>query len=149
MLPSLTAAFLFGLLCGSELPFFPLSLIGLLVGVAVGFSALERAGYLDTQSALLLYVSVLSGVVYWTVTAPPPQDRASLPALHDTAQATFTVRVVAPVQHSLRRQTLLVQTEDSASKSSTYALCGVIRVSRFTMATVSDFTDAFTVRTGR
>jgi len=117
MLPSLTVAFLLGLLCGSELSFFPLSLIGLLVGVAIGFSALERAGYVDTQSTLLLYCSVLSGVVYWTVTAPPPQDRASLPALHDTAQAMLTARVVAPVQHSLGRQTLLVQTEDSASKS--------------------------------
>jgi hypothetical protein len=40
MLPALTAAFFFGLLCGAQLPFFPLSIIALLVGIAVGFGIL-------------------------------------------------------------------------------------------------------------
>ena len=38
MLPSLTAAFVLGLLCGSQISFFPLSVIILLAGIAVGFN---------------------------------------------------------------------------------------------------------------
>ncbi len=117
MLPTLTVAFLLGLLCGSHLSLFPLSVIGLLVGVAVGFGILKRGGYLNTRSALFFYFSLLFGVVYWTAIVPPPQDHASVPVLHDAVQATFTGRVVAPVQHSVGRQTILVQTEDSVSKS--------------------------------
>jgi len=85
MLPSLTAAFFLGLLCGAELSFFPLSVIVLLAGIAVGFSLLERVGHIDSSSVLLLYVSLLSGVVYWSLTTPT----ASLPRCHHLFMRLF------------------------------------------------------------
>ena len=64
MLPSLAASFFLGLLCGPQISFFPISVIVLLAGIAVGFSILERADYLHSPSAVLLYAALLSGVVY-------------------------------------------------------------------------------------
>jgi len=49
MFPSLTVAFLFGLLVGSQLPLFPISSIALLAATAFGFTLLEREGHLDTM----------------------------------------------------------------------------------------------------
>lgn len=116
MLPSLTAMFLLGLLCGAQFSFFPLSIIILLAGIAVGFSLLERVGSIDPRSALLLYSSVLSGVVYWHLTTPAPESsRMSLPL--ETVQASVVGRVMAPVQHGMGRQTILVQTSGSNSES--------------------------------
>jgi len=57
MLPSLAAVFVLGLLCGAQMSIFPLSVIVLLAGIAVGFSLLERVGYIDSPSALFLYSS--------------------------------------------------------------------------------------------
>jgi competence protein ComEC len=113
MLPALTAAFFFGLLCGAQLPFFPLSIIALLVGIAVGFGILERAGSIGSLSALLLYAGLLSGVVYWSLTVPMSRSPHMSPPLHETVQASVVGRVVAPVQHSVGRQTILVQTDES------------------------------------
>ncbi len=75
MLPSLAAVFVLGLLCGAQLSFFPLSVIVLLAGVAVGFSLLERAGHIDSRSALLLYSTLLLGVVYWSLATPTSEPR--------------------------------------------------------------------------
>ena len=61
MLPPLAAVFFLGLLCGAQFSFYPLSVIVLLAGIAVGFSLLERVGHIDSRSALLLYSSLLSG----------------------------------------------------------------------------------------
>ncbi|MDI3462371.1 MAG: DNA internalization-related competence protein ComEC/Rec2 [Nitrospira sp.] len=116
MLPALTAAFFFGLLCGAQLSFFPLSIIALLVGIAVGFGILERAGSIDSPSALLLYAGLLSGVVYWSLTVPMSGSPQMSPPLHETIQSSVVGRVVAPVQHSVGRQTILVQTDESDSE---------------------------------
>jgi competence protein ComEC len=117
MLPFLTAAFFFGLLCGSQLSFFPISIISLLVGVAVGSSILERIGSLESRVALLLYASLLSGVMYWSVISQPPQHHQPSTMGHATVHAPFTGRIIAPVQHSRERQTILVDTEETNSKS--------------------------------
>ena len=39
------------------------------------------------------------------------------PPLHETVQASIVGRVIAPVQHSVGRQTILVQTDESDSAS--------------------------------
>jgi competence protein ComEC len=111
MLPSLTAAFLLGLLGGSQLPFFPLFLFALFIGAALGFSIVERAGYFDTRCTLLLYISLLSGVVYWSVTTPPPYPHPPSSDFHNGLNATITGRVVTPVQYGVGRQTILIETD--------------------------------------
>ena len=88
MLPSLAAAFSLGLLCGAQISFFPLSVIVLLAGIAVGSSMLERAGYIDSPSALLLYFSLCSGVVYWSLTTPTSESPQLSPPLHETVLAS-------------------------------------------------------------
>lgn len=112
MLPSLAVAFLLGLLVGSQLPFFPLSLFVLLIGLAVGFSMCERAGYLDSSRALRLYASLLSGMVYWSLVTPAPTPHPSALDLHGSQKATISGRVVRPVQDGQGRQTLLVETDN-------------------------------------
>lgn len=111
MLPSLAAVFVLGLLCGAQISAFPLSVIVLLAGIAVGFSLLERVGYIDSPSALFLYSSLLLGVVYWSFATPTSEPRPISPPLHETGHASVTGRVIAPVQHSVGRQTILVQTD--------------------------------------
>ncbi|MBS0150511.1 MAG: hypothetical protein JSR31_06180 [Nitrospira sp.] len=44
MLPSLTVAFLIGLVCGAQAPFFPLSILTALVAAAVALTLVERTG---------------------------------------------------------------------------------------------------------
>ncbi len=117
MLPSLTAAFFVGLLCGAQISFFPLSIMALLAGIAVGFSILERTGSLDSPSALLLYASLLAGVVYWCLTIPASELPKIFPPLDETVQTSVVGRVTAPVQHSVGRQTMVVQTDESNSES--------------------------------
>lgn len=116
MLPSLTAAFLLGLVCGSQLPFFPVVLFSLLVGVAVGLSLLERAG-LDSRQALFLYASLLSGVLYWSAATPPPPFHPPPPNRRDILQTEMSGRVVAPVQHGPGRQTLLIEADEVVPES--------------------------------
>lgn len=118
MLPSLTVAFLLGLLVGSQLPFFPLSLFALLIGIAVGFSILERAGHLDTHQTLLLYASLLSGVAYWSLLTPPPTLHPHSLDLHDGRRTSISGRVVLPVQYGVGRQTVLVETDNQPLASS-------------------------------
>jgi competence protein ComEC len=117
MLPSLAAVFVLGLLCGAQLSFFPLSVIVLLAGIAVGFSLLERAGHIDSRSALLLYSSLLLGVVYWSLATPTSEPRPTSLPLHETIHASVNGRVIAPVQHSVGRQTILVLTDESNSQA--------------------------------
>lgn len=112
MLPTLAVAFLLGLLVGSQLPFFPLSLFILLIGVAFGFSILERAGYLDTHRTLLLYVSLLSGVVYWSLFTPPPTPHPPSTDLPNGRMTSISGRVVMPVQYGVGRQTIVVKADN-------------------------------------
>lgn len=94
MLPSLTVAFLFGLLVGSRLPLFPISSIALLAAIAFGFALLERGGQLDTHRTLPLYVSLLSGVVYWSLLIPPPTLHPTSWDLQESRRDSISGRVV-------------------------------------------------------
>ncbi len=113
MLPSLTVAFLFGLLCGSQIPFFPIALSSLLGIIAIGLSLLERLGLLEARHTLLLYVFLLSGVLYWSVATPPPSLHQPLPNRRDILQTEMTGRIVAPVQHGPGRQTVFIEADEA------------------------------------
>lgn len=122
MLPSLTAAFLLGLFCGSQVPFFPIVLSCVLAALAVGISWFERSGSLDPRRAVWLYGALLAGLCYWTLAAPPVHaDRTSIDP-RKNPPIDIDGRVVAPVQHGPGRQTALITFHDAA---------GVTRVLRF------------------
>jgi competence protein ComEC len=119
MLPSLTAAFLLGLLGGSQIPFFPVSVFILSAAAAVGLSLLERTGRLESRYSLFIYGSSLAGVLYWTLVVPPhtpepfPKNRRDIPVTE------MSGRIVAPVQHGPGRQTIIVEAE-AANQESRY-----------------------------
>ncbi|MBL8038824.1 MAG: DNA internalization-related competence protein ComEC/Rec2 [Nitrospira sp.] len=115
MLPLLAVSFLIGLVCGAQVSFFPLSVLTALLAMAVALSLVERAGHLTTSSALVLYVTVLSGVIYWALTAAPP-FRDPSPAVHSVEEPILTGRVVVPVQHGAGRQTIILQTDDETTR---------------------------------
>ncbi len=112
MLRSVSVAFLVGLVCGAEVSSFPLSIFFLLIAIAVGLTLFERSGHLDTRSAIVLYVSVLAGVLYWSGNTLLTQSHHPSSVLDTNSQATFVGRVVAPVQHGVERQTIIFQTEE-------------------------------------
>jgi competence protein ComEC len=112
MLPSLTVAFLLGLLLGSLIPVVPFAIIGLLASVAIGSSLLERAGRVESRQTLRLYLSLLAGVLYWTLAAWSSSSVHSAPNHPWAFQAEITGRIVAPVQHGPERQTVLLATDD-------------------------------------
>lgn len=117
MLPSLTAAFLLGLFCGSQIPFFPVVLCGLLASLAIGLTLLEQAGFIESRQALFLYGALLMGVLYWSAAAPLVHpDRVSLDH-RDMPRIDVVGRIVAPVQHGPGRQTALVQYDETGVES--------------------------------
>lgn len=116
MLPSLTAAFLLGLVSGSLIPVVPFTVVGLLAGVAFGSSLLERTKRLESQRALLLYLSLLAGVLYWTLADRPSPSIPSSPHQPWTFQAEMAGRILAPVQHGPERQAVLLASDDPLSE---------------------------------
>ena len=122
MLPSLTAAFLVGLFCGSQVPFFPIVLFGMLAGLAVGVVWFEQAGYLDPRRAVWLYGALLAGVLYWTLAAPSVHSNRTDIDPRTNLPVDIVGRVVAPVQHGPGRQTALVTYHDAG---------GTTRILRF------------------
>lgn len=117
MLPSLTAMFVLGLLCGAQLQYFPISIILLLAGIAVGLSIFERGGHVGSPRALLLYFSLLVGVVYWSFSTPMFEPHSMPPTPHETVHTSISGWIIAPVQHSLGRQTILVQPDEPDSQT--------------------------------
>ncbi|HEV8619385.1 MAG TPA: DNA internalization-related competence protein ComEC/Rec2, partial [Nitrospiraceae bacterium] len=111
MLPSLTVAFIAGLLVGSQIPYFPLSISFLLLLTALGTFVLERLNRFSVRQASWLYGALLVGVVHWAVAvnlaAHDPMDEHS----SDTA-IEVTGRIVAPVQQAPDRLVMIIRSDD-------------------------------------
>ncbi len=111
MLPSLTVAFIAGLLVGSQIPYFPLSSSFLLLLVALGAVVLERLNRFSVHQATWLYSALLLGVVYWAVCVNLPAH--VLMAEHSSnAVVEVTGRIVAPVQQAPDRMVMIVRSDD-------------------------------------
>jgi len=117
MLPALAAAFLLGLLCGSQIPFVPMAVLTLLAALAVGSSLLERTRLIESRQVLSLYLFLLTGVLYWHVTTPLPSHRYPLSPSPDVLQAEVAGRVSSPVQHGPGRQTVMIESDDDAAEA--------------------------------
>lgn len=117
MLPSLAAAFLLGLLCGAYIPYFPLTITGSILAVAVGMSVLERQTLVDPQRTLPVCACFLFGVLYWSLVVLSPAVLRSAPESRDKLEGTFMGRVVAPVQQGIGRQTLVLEVDEGPLSS--------------------------------
>ena len=116
MLPSLTVAFIAGLLVGSQIPYFPLSASFLLLLTALGAFVLERLNRFSVRQATWLYGALLVGVVYWAVAVnlvahDPMVDHSS------DAMIEVTGRIVAPVQQTPDRLVMIIRSDDPVTAS--------------------------------
>ena len=116
MLPSLTVAFITGLLVGSQIPYFPLSASFLLLLIALGTFIIEPLNRLSIRKATWLYAALLVGVVYWSVavnlTAHDPMVERSSDAVIEV-----TGRIVAPVQQAPDRLIMIIRSDDPLDES--------------------------------
>ena len=108
MLPFLTLAFICGLALGSFVPYYPLSVFLLLCVFAAGLSLSEDKARIAAITATALFGCLLCGILYWFYAVEGP----SKAAVHELEPETFhscTGRVIAPVQYSPGRMTVVVQ----------------------------------------
>ena len=69
MLPVFTITFIIGLLLGSYLPYFPFSVVCLLIGSVGLLTVLEIRGLLAPGRSQVLFACVAGGCLYWTLYA--------------------------------------------------------------------------------
>jgi competence protein ComEC len=116
MLPSLTVAFIAGLLVGSQISYFPISLSFLLLFVALGTFVLEQLNQLSVRQATWLYGALMLGVVYWSV-AVNLTNPLSIAEYHSDAIVEVTGRIVAPVQQAPDRLVMIIRPDNSIDSS--------------------------------
>ena len=116
MLPSLTVAFIAGLLVGSQIPYFPLSASFLLLLAALGSFVLERLNRFTVRQATWLYGALLVGVVYWSVAV---NLAAHDPTVEHSSDAMIEVtgRIVAPVQQAPDRLVMIIRSDAASGVS--------------------------------
>src|SRR5215210_1830472 len=107
MLPSLTAAFLVGLVAGSQTPYFPLVVSALLLATAILLTVSEEAGLLDARHGGLWFAALLLGILYWVLSTPLPSVHEMLPS-RDNAPSEISGRIRLPCQDAPGRQAVLV-----------------------------------------
>lgn len=114
MLPSLCVAFLAGLVAGTFLPFFPVSLLFVLLVFILILSVVERAEVIERSKSLSWCAAFCLGVIYWTGVTPlifnHIRDEASA-----ESSLEYTGRIVGLVQHAPSRMTMLVKVGASSS----------------------------------
>ncbi|HET8580074.1 MAG TPA: DNA internalization-related competence protein ComEC/Rec2 [Nitrospiraceae bacterium] len=103
----MTACFLAGLALGSYLPYVPTTVLFLLVIAGIILTSLERQQRLTPSHGMLLYGSLLAGLLYWTAFTWSSTDRNLLErAGHDPIRIVGTI--VEPARHAPRRTVLVV-----------------------------------------
>ena len=113
MLPFLTLAFISGLALASVIPYYPLSILFVLVVVAVGLSGLEARGRIAAVPAMASFLCLLGGLVYWFAAV----EGRSQAMWHESQPDVFqscTGRVIAPAQYSPGRMVVVVGCEEEA-----------------------------------
>ncbi|MBI4002714.1 MAG: ComEC/Rec2 family competence protein, partial [Nitrospira defluvii] len=108
MLPVFTITFVLGLILGSYLSYFPLSVAALLVGSVGLLTFLETQHLLAPRRSQVLFACLVGGCLYWTAFAwltphvPNPESPSVLPARFDGT-------IIESVRHSPGRLTALVE----------------------------------------
>ncbi|HNC85112.1 MAG TPA: hypothetical protein PK999_18820, partial [Nitrospira sp.] len=108
MLPFLTIIFILGIVLGSYLQYFPLSIALLLIASTIAAVLAERRGVLTARHSSLLLACLFGGCLYWnlfswsTSHVPVPDRPAALPS-------ALAGTIVESVRHAPGRLTALVQ----------------------------------------
>ncbi|MGH7204954.1 MAG: DNA internalization-related competence protein ComEC/Rec2 [Nitrospiraceae bacterium] len=128
MLLPLTACFLAGLALGSYLPYVPVTILLLLTLVGIVLTFLERRERLTTSRGMLLYGSLLAGLLYWTVFTWTSTDTHLLErAGHDPIRVVGTI--VEPARHAPGRTVLVVSVSRLGQGRDTQSVEGRLRLS--------------------
>ena len=111
MLLPLTSAFLIGLALGAYLPYLPLTILVVLVLAAVGLSLFERQAVLAGHRGVLLYGSLLAGILLWTIAASGGQH-ARLLAAAGQDPIRIVATIVEPVRQTPNRSVMILAIEE-------------------------------------
>ena len=112
MLPTLTIIFVLGLVLGSYLTYFPLSIAIVLLACTAGCVWLERQHRLTSQQSNVLLACLFGGCLYWTLCA----SFTPHVLLQDSPRALpvrLTGTIVEAVRHAPGRVTAMVQVTGS------------------------------------
>lgn len=100
-------AFLLGLWLGSWVPFFPISLVILLSTLGLILTWLERSTRIRPKQGLILFGSLICGVVYWTG-ATWFQNQSDLQKWISPRSIEVTGSVIQPVRRAADRMTMVI-----------------------------------------
>ena len=103
--------FLVGLWLGSYLPFFPVSILLLCSSVALILAWFERCGRLRVKQGIILFASLISGVLYWTGAAWI-NDLADITKGSGLRPVTVKGTVIQPVRRLPDRSVMVVEVTD-------------------------------------
>ena len=127
MLLPVTACFLAGLTLGSYLPYIPVTILLQLTLAGIVLTHLERLQRLTTNRGMVLYGSLLAGLLYWTVftwssTGTNLLERAG----HNPIMIAGTI--VEPAQHAPGRTVLVVSVSQLGQGRDAQSLEGWLRL---------------------
>ncbi len=109
MLPSISAAFVLGLLCGSFFPYVPILTSLCLVVILGVMSVGEITRGMSSRTGLALYGGVIAGVAYWHLFAWTMPAALVLPPQEEVTSRPFTGTIIEPIQHAPDRMTMVLQ----------------------------------------
>ena len=128
MLLAATIAFLIGLTLGSYLPYLPLCLFAVLLLTAVAMTAWEQQASPLGRRGLVLYGSLLAGILLWTISAARTEGDRLMPWA--TSEPTrFEATVVAPPRHSPSRSVMTIAISQVEQGGQTESVSGRARLS--------------------
>ncbi len=108
MLPSLTAALIVGLVLGSFLPYFPLSVSSLILLTILGSVAFERRSGYPSWHVTAWVSALLAGTLVWSVAGGRASTYGRFDDRRSEVSQEITARIVSPVQQGPDRLTLIV-----------------------------------------
>ena len=108
MLPVFTLAFIFGLMVGSYLSYFPLSVVAVLAGCVALLTHLERRRAVAPRRSQVLFACVMGGCLYWTILAWVT-PHSTVPKTMSVLPPRFEGIISEPVRHSQGQLTAFVE----------------------------------------
>ncbi len=114
MLPALVLSFTAGLVTGSFVPYFPLSVLCWLSAGAILSAWLERCGRITSRDATILFLSFLVGIAYWSWAVEGTGADRRTDHEQDMLQQV-SGRIVDPVQQAPDRSVMMIHAEGPAA----------------------------------